>query len=186
MRKLVLCLMQTLDGYMEGPNGELDWHQVDEEYNDFSIEQLNSADMLLFGRKTFELMQNYWTTEQALQDDPIVAEKMNTIKKVVCSNTLKNVDWNNSVLIGNDSEQAITALKKEHGKDILIFGSAQLAGSILNLIDEFRIIIVPVCIGGGRTLLGILDKRFHLQLTHTHEFEDGKLLLNYKSITNTK
>lgn len=186
MRKLVLCLMQTLDGYTEGPNGELGWHNVDEEYNDFAVEQLNSADILLFGRKTFELMQNYWATEQALNDDPIVAEKMNSIHKIVCSQTLQKVTWNNSLLVGENTHQVITTIKSQPGKNILIFGSTELASSILNLIDEFHLIINPVCIGGGKTLLSTLHQQVDLQLLQTHEFESGKLLLKYRPITNTK
>lgn len=185
MRKLILCLMQTLDGYTEGPDGDLGWHNVDEEYNDYAVEQLNTADTLLFGRKTFELMQHYWATEQALNDDPIVAEKMNSIQKIVCSQTLQRVEWNNSLLIGNDIQQTLTAYKNQPGKNILIFGSTELARSILNLIDEFHLIMNPVCIGGGKTLLGTLHQHVHLQLLHTHEFESGKLLLKYRPITNT-
>lgn len=184
MRKLVVNMMQTLDGYIEGPNGELDWHNVDEEYNDFSIEQLNKTDTLLFGRKTFELMQQYWTSEQALNDDPIVAEKMNNIQKIVCSTTLQTTNWNQTTLINCEINETISELKNQPGKEIMIFGSAQLASSLAqsNLIDEFRIILTPVCIGGGKTLFGVLPKNIHFQLIQTHEFCSGKLLLHYKPV----
>jgi dihydrofolate reductase len=179
--------MQTLDGYIEGSNGSLDWHAVDEEYNDFAVEQLNTADTLLFGRKTYELMHNYWTTEQAFEKDPIVAQKMNAVQKGICSHTEQEFSWNNSFFLGTDIFEAITNLKNREGKNILIFGSAQLAGSLtaLNLIDEFHIILNPVCIGGGKTLFGQLPEYVHLQFIEAQEFASGKLLLKYKPIINT-
>jgi dihydrofolate reductase len=185
MRKLVVCIMQTLDGFIAGPNGELDWHNVDEEYNDFSVEQLNHTGMLLFGRKTYELMRSYWTSEHAQSSDPVVAEKMNTIQKVVCSTLLTHADWNNTSLIHDHVNEKIAELKSRPGKDILIFGSAELAGSLTrcNLVDEFRIILTPVYIGAGKTLLGSLPESVHLQLAGTREFCSGKLLLHYQPIT---
>lgn len=173
--------MQSLDGYIEGPGGDLSWHNVDEEYNDFSITQLNTADTLLFGRRTYELMQNFWTTEQAFQFDPVVAQKMNTMHKIVCSSTQQQFNWINTCWLGENIEQGITQLKNQQGKNILIFGSAQLAASLtnLNLIDEFHIILNPVYLGSGKTLFSLLPKQVHLELEHTEEFVSGKLLLRY-------
>ncbi len=85
MRKVVLFMMVSLDGFFERPNGELDWHNVDEEFNEFANEQLNSVDVLLFGRRTYELMANYWPTASAMRDDPIIAEEMNAMPKIVFS-----------------------------------------------------------------------------------------------------
>lgn len=186
MRKLILSVMQSLDGYMEGPNGALDWHAVDEEYNDYAVEQLNTADTLLFGRKTFELMQQYWTSEQALEADPVIAAKMNSLKKVVCSSAQKQFNWNNTCWLGEDIKEQITVLKKQQGKNILLFGSATLAQTLAqyNLIDEYCIILNPVYIGGGKPLLSILPEYVHLQLTRIHEFDSGKLLLCYTPRTN--
>ena len=89
MRKIILFNMITLDGFFAGPNGEIDWHNVDDEFNDFSIEQMNTADCLIFGRKTYELMASYWPTDQAKKNNPGVAEGMNKAEKIVFSKTLK-------------------------------------------------------------------------------------------------
>lgn len=98
MRKVIVSNLVSLDGYFEGSNRELDWHRVDEELNEYAIELLNSVDTLLFGRVTYELMVSYWPTESAITNDPIIAEKMNTLPKIIFSRTLTKVDWNNSRL----------------------------------------------------------------------------------------
>jgi len=88
MRKILFFMLTSLDGYFEGLNRELDWHNVDEEFNEFSIEQLNSVDILLFGRVTYEMMASFWPTPRAIETNPIVAVKMNSKPKIVFSRTL--------------------------------------------------------------------------------------------------
>ena len=99
MRKVIVFMMTTLDGFFAGPNGEIDWHVVDEEFNEFANDQLNSVDVLLFGRVTYELMASYWPTASATTDDPIIADKMNTLPKIVFSGTLEKVEWHNTRLV---------------------------------------------------------------------------------------
>ena len=123
--------MVSLDGYTEGPNGELDWHNVDEEFNDYAITFLHSVDTLLFGRKTYEMMAAYWPSPHAVKDDPIVAEHMNTLKKIVCSNTIKEVRWNNSELLDTNVAGHITQLKQQPGKDIAVLGSCGLMHTLM-------------------------------------------------------
>ncbi|HEU5364109.1 MAG TPA: dihydrofolate reductase, partial [Hanamia sp.] len=82
MRKIILFNLITLDGYFEGLEADLSWHHVDEEFNEFAIAQLKTADTLLFGRKTYQLMERYWPTEEGIKDDPVVADLMNSIDKV--------------------------------------------------------------------------------------------------------
>ena len=89
MRKLFSFNMVTLDGYFEGPNHEIDWHNVDGEFNEFAIEQTGAVDMLLFGRVTYQLMASYWPTPDAIKNDPIVADLMNRLPKIVFSRTLE-------------------------------------------------------------------------------------------------
>src|SRR5215472_5517543 len=93
VRKVIVSEMVSLDGFFGGPNGDIDWHIVDEDFNDFAIAQLNELDALLFGRVTYQLMASYWPTDAAIQDDPEVANKMNTLSKVVFSKTLDKVTW---------------------------------------------------------------------------------------------
>lgn len=98
MGQLIFFNMMTLDGFFESENKELDWHTVDDEFNKFSIDQLNSADNLIFGRKTYEMMADYWPTKKAKSDDPIIAKKMNSIEKIVFSKMLDNTNWENTIL----------------------------------------------------------------------------------------
>ena len=182
MRKVILFMMVTLDGFFEGPNGEIDWHNVDEEFNEFAIDQLNSVDVLLFGRKTYELMANYWPTPQAVTNDPIVAEKMNTKSKIVFSKTLEKADWNNSRLIKDYIAEEISKLKGQPGKDLIIFGSSDLAVTFIRhgLIDEFRIMVNPVVLGNGKPLFKGLNEKLTLKLLKTRTFRSGNVLLYYQ------
>ena len=105
MRKLFVFNLVTLDGYFEGPNREIDWHNVDAEFNEYAIDMLNSVDALIFGRVTYELMASYWPTPDVIKNDPIVAEKMNTLPKIVFSRTLEKVEWNNTRLVKANIEE---------------------------------------------------------------------------------
>jgi len=93
MGKVIVFNLITIDGFFERPKHEIDWHHVDEEFNEFAIEQLNTVDTLLFGRVTYDLMANYWPTPTAIKNDPIVANKMNSLPKIVISKTLSHADW---------------------------------------------------------------------------------------------
>ena len=108
MRKLISFMVVTLDGYYEGPNGEFDWPNVDDEFNEFAINQLNDIDTLLFGRATYEGMASYWPTPAALEDDPAVAERMNSVDKVVFSSSLDKADWQNTTLVNEDAADTIS------------------------------------------------------------------------------
>lgn len=183
MGKLIVFNMVTLDGFFEGPNGEIDWHHVDEEFNQFAAEQLNSVDMLLFGRVTYQLMAQYWPTPTAIKNDPIIAKKMNAKSKIVCSRTLKKTDWNNTRLIGENTAEELSKMKARPGKDLIIFGSANLAGSltVLGLIDEYRLMVNPVVLGGGRPLFKPGGNRLDLKLLTARAFRSGNVLLCYQS-----
>ena len=182
MRRLVLFNMVTLDGYFAGPAGEIDWHRVDSEFNDFAVEQLNSAGSLIFGRLTYEIMASYWPTTQAIDDDPLVAKKMNNIPKFVFSRTLDQVDWENTRLVKNDAAAEVAKLKQQAGGDLFIFGSANLASSLTRhgLIDEYRLMVNPVLLGNGQPLFENLDHRLSLNLVRTKTFRSGNVLLYYR------
>ncbi|RHX77941.1 dihydrofolate reductase family protein [Leptospira yasudae] len=183
MKKVILQQMISLDGYFEGPQRSIDWHVVDKEFNEYAVDFLNSVDTLLFGRVTYELMAGYWTTADALRDDPIVAAKMNELRKVVYSKTLKKADWNNTKLISSNLIEEIRALKNEPGKDIAIFGSSDLSVPLIDdgLIDELRIFVNPVLLGGGKPLFQGIQQRIKLKLTQTRTFRSGNVLLYYQT-----
>jgi len=173
--------MVTLDGFFAGPNGEIDWHLVGEEFNEFAIEQLNSLDTLLFGRVTYQLMADYWPTPLAVKDDPIVAGKMNSLAKIVFSRTLTKVDWNNTRLFKNIDAEEIMKMKQQPGKDMAIFGSGSLVSNFsqTGLIDEYRIFINPVVLGSGKPLFQNMQEKLNLKLLRTRTFKTGLVLLCY-------
>lgn len=182
MRKVFLFMMVSLDGFFEGPNHELDWHNVGEEFNEFAIRQLDEIGALLFGRVTYQGMASYWPTPFARENDPVVADKMNNLPKIVFSRTLDKAEWNNSRLVKDNIAEEISRLVKEPGKDLAIFGSSNLAVSLLEmgLIDELRIMVNPIVLGGGTALFDGLKERHKLKLVRTRPFNSGNVLLVYQ------
>ena len=182
-------MMVSLDGYFEGENHDLSWHNVDSEFVDFAVEQTGSSDTLLFGRRTYELMADFWPTENARTMDPKTAEIMNDTSKIVFSKTLKSVKesehWKNIKLVSQNPAEEIKKLKEQKGLDIAILGSNNLMVSILNqnVIDEFRIMINPIAIGSGTPLFHGIKNKLNLKLIKTREFKNGNVLLVYKTST---
>ena len=175
-------MMATVDGYYEGLNQEFDFWTTDEEFNDFSVEQLDEVDTLLFGRVTYEGMAAYWPTPAAEEDDPRIAARMNAISKIVVSRTVDKADWANTRLIKDDVPEELTRLKEQPGKDIAIFGSSDLTVSLLEqgLVDEVRIMVNPVAIGAGKSLFRTADQRINLKLLKSRPFRSGNVLLYYQ------
>jgi dihydrofolate reductase len=183
MRKLFTFNMVTLDGFFEGPNGEIDWHNANnQEFNDFAIEQMASMDTILFGRRTYQMMASYWPSEIAVQSDPIVADLMNRFSKVVFSRTLETVDWNNTRLIHENAGQEVRKLKMQPGKDLAIFGSAELISTVLDEIDEHRVMVNPILLGGGTPLFKNSPQRTRLVLAGERAFRSGNVLLTYRPL----
>jgi dihydrofolate reductase len=181
MRKIFLFMVVSLDGYYEGPNGDISWHTVDDEFNEFAIQQTREVDTLLFGRKTYEGMASYWPTEAAIKDDPIVAGLMNSLPKIVISTTLDSAEWANTRLVKDNVAEEISKLKQGPGKEIAIFGSSDLAGSLaqMGLVDEYRIMVNPVILGEGKPLFKGAEK-LGLKLIKTRTFKSGNVLLYYQ------
>jgi dihydrofolate reductase len=182
MRKVIFLMMTSVDGYFEGPNRELDWHVVDKDFISYAIDLLNSVDTILFGRVTYQMMAGYWPTPAAIEECPIIAERMNFLPKIVFSPTLEKAEWQNSRLVKGNVGEEITILKHQAGKDMVIFGSSDLAAAFtkLGLIDEYRIIVNPVVLGCGNTLLKGLNERLKLKLVEVRSFSSGTVLLRYQ------
>ena len=180
MRKIFAFLLTTLDGYYEGPNREFDFWNIDEEFNDFSVEQLDEVDTLIFGRATYEGMASYWPTSAADEDDPRITERMNSRSKVVVSRSLDNAEWANTRRVKSPEELA--PLKQQPGKDIAIFGSSDLTVSLLQLelVDEVRIMVNPVILGAGKSIFRTASKPIGLKLLKTRPFRSGNVLLYYE------
>jgi len=183
MRKVIFFNLTSLDGYFEGPDRDINWHNVDDEFNEFAIQQTGEFGALLFGRVTYELMAGYWPTEAAKRDDPIIAGLMNSLPKVVFSRTLQKVEWENTRLVKGNFVEAVSELKKDAGKDIAIFGSSDLAVTLIehNLIDEFRVMINPIVLGTGKPLFQGIKSKLDLRLIKARTFKSGNILLYYES-----
>jgi dihydrofolate reductase len=174
----------TLDGYIAGENGDISWHNVDEEFQELAISASNSGNTLLFGRITYELMAGFWPTAEAIKADPIVAAGMNKAEKIVFSRTLKSPDWNNTRLVKDDMLGEVRRLKAGSGKDLAVLGSgsivSQLAGE--GLIDEYQVLLNPVVLGKGKTMFEGVRDRLTLKLTKTRVFGNGNVLLHYEPV----
>jgi len=182
MRKVIVFNLMTLDGYFEGPDRDITWHNVDGEFNEYAVNMLDSMDLLLFGRVTYELMAGFWPTEEAIKTDPIVATKMNSSPKVVFSRTLNKAEWNNTRLVKSAMEEEIRKLKELPGKDIALLGSGNVMSQLAQqgLIDEYRIMMNPLVLGRGTPLFNGIRERIDLRLLKTRTFRNGNVLLYYE------
>jgi len=182
MRKVFVFNLVSLDGYFEGPNRDISWHNVDAEFNEYAVDMLNSVDTLLFGRVTYELMASYWPTPDVIKSDPIVAERMNNLPKIVFSRTLEKAEWNNTRLVKDNIEEEIKNMQKQPGKDMAILGSGSIMSEFAQhgLIDEYRIMVNPVVLGSGNPLFKDIKDRLYLKLLKTRTFRNGNVLLYYE------
>ncbi|WP_326828846.1 dihydrofolate reductase family protein [Streptosporangium sp. NBC_01810] len=182
MRKIFSFIMTTLDGYFEGRNHDLGWHNVDEEFGEFAARQLDESGTLVFGRVTYRLMAGFWPTPEGEKADPAVAARMNGTDKIVVSRTQDRVEWAGTRLIKQDLVEEFTRLKREPGKDIAILGSSDLTVSLLRLglVDELRIMVNPVVLGEGTPLFGTVMGRIDLKLLKTRTFNSGNVLHHYR------
>lgn len=184
MRKLILSNVITLDGYFEGSqNWDLSFHNLvwGDELEKLSLEQLHSADYLVFGRVTYEGMASYWTKAETEITEKDVAKLMNSIPKLVVSKTLKSADWNNTTIVSENPSDVIRKLKEQDGKDLYVFGSANLSETFIkdNLFDEYRIIVSPIILGKGRPLFREGINTTNLSLVSAQQFKTGGVFLKY-------
>jgi dihydrofolate reductase len=183
VRKVVLMLSVSLDGYMEGPDRELDWQLVDDELHSHFNEVLAKMGAFLGGRVTYELMAGFWPTADADPSSPrpIIefARIWRDMPKIVYSRTLEHADWNTTIVREVVPEE-VRALKAEPGGDLAL-GGADLAAEFLrhDLIDELRLYVHPVVIGRGKRLFPELDMRIPVRLEETRTFDSGVVLLRY-------
>ena len=180
MRKLIMWNVVTLDGYFEGEkNWDLNFHELvwGKELEDLSLTQLKSADMLVFGKTTYQGMADYWTKAEGEIE---IAKLMNEIQKVVCSSTLKTADWNNTTIV-KDAVAEIPKLKQQGNGDMYVFGSGNLSESLMKaeLFDEFRLCIAPVFLGNGRLLFPPGTPHKKLKLLEARPLATGGIILRY-------
>lgn len=174
MRKLIVSMMVSIDGFIEGPNKELDYFTDDAKLMDYFDKIIDDVELFIYGRKSYELMIQYWPTATGR-----FAEKMNKKKKLVFSKTLKTAIWN-SELINGDVAKIINKLKHKQGKDLVLFAGADILSTFIkfNLVDEFRLVTYPVVLGSGTPLFKNVNQPFFLTPIKTVRFDNG-CMLNY-------
>ncbi|WNG33547.1 dihydrofolate reductase [Archangium minus] len=182
MRRLSVFNQVSLDGYFVDAHGDMSWaHKQDEEWDRFASENASGGAELLFGRVTYELMSSFWPTRQALEANPVVAEQMNKLPKVVFSRTLEKASWNNTRLLKGDLAAEVRKLKEEPGLDLLVMGSGSIVAQLTDarLVDEYQVVIIPIVLGGGRSMFEG-SKRLDLKLQKTRAFTNGNVVLWYE------
>lgn len=181
MRKVILSTNITLDGFMAGPHGELDWHFANwnDEMSDFALTQLREMDCILAGRVTYESMACSFSP---LTDE--FADMMNSYRKVVFSKTLTDTDWNNSTIVRENLADEVNTLKALPGKDMIMWGGVEIVHSFidLGLIDEYRLSVNPVVLGEGRPLFKDGNQRQNLKLVQSRTFNTGVVMSYYQPV----
>lgn len=187
MRDLVVFNHVSLDGYFVDANGDMSWAKTaapDAEWQAFVAENASGGGQLVFGRITYELMASYWPTKLALEQNPVVAEHMNALSKVVFSRTLELASWNNTRLVTGDLLAEVRRMKQEPGQGMVILGSGSIVSQLAEegLIDQYQVVVNPVVLGEGRTMFESVTRRPSLKLTQTRTFGNGNVFLRYEPV----
>jgi dihydrofolate reductase len=188
MRKVISFMHVSLDGFTAGPNGELEWAIVDEELNPYVDGLFRSVDTALYGRVTYLGMQSYWPTvltdPEASPRDLAHARWVENISKIVFSTTLSRADWKHSRLVKDRIAEEIASLKQQPGLDLMIFGSPRLTHTFmqLGLIDEYRLFLNPIVLGGGIPLFQGIADWTKLNLIEATAFRAGVVGLHYQAV----
>lgn len=185
MRKLAVFNHISLDGYFVDKNGSMTWAKggpQDDEWNTFVAENASGDGPLLFGRVTYELMASYWPTPNALQHNGAIADRMNSLPKVVFSRTLPAVSWSNTKLVKGDLATEVRQMKKEPGEAMVILGSGTIVSQLAQagLIDEYQVVVNPTILGKGRTMFDSVKQKLSLKLTKSRSFGNGNVYLCYE------
>jgi len=182
MRKMVTDHLLSLDGYGCGFNDEIDWFRFDEESQEWSRNLLRAASMIVFGRRTYELMLEYWPTPQAMKNEPVITERLTALPKLVFSHSLKSSAWTNSQFTHRPPVEVIRELKQQNGGHILLIGSANLLAQLWDdqLVDELNLRIQPIVLGKGRPLFPSAENQQLLVPKECRLFTSGVTALRYE------
>ncbi len=186
MRTLVSFFHVSLDGFVAGPNGEMNWIKVDEEIFDHVGHRINNSDTALYGRVTWQMMEGYWPTAadqpNASKHDIEHAAWYKKAHKIVLSKTMQHEQRLNTTFIGEQVEQRIKAVKQQDGKEILIFGSPSATHALLQygLVDEFWLFVNPILLSKGIPLFKNVPETTPLTLVSSKTFTNGVIGMQYK------
>ncbi len=188
MRKVILSMQLTLDGFIEGPNGEMDWliYDDDGQWKDL-FEMLRSVDTFLLGRAMYPGYADYWratlANPSAPKNEMEYARLAEKTSHIVFSRTLEKADWKNTRIARGNIQEEISNLKQQPGKDMVVWGGASFASSLINqgLVDEYRLLVNPVLLGKGKSLFKDVSEKHQLNLVETKTFKSGIVVLRYRA-----
>lgn len=184
MRKLIHFVHQSLDGYIEGPNGEFDWPIMGPELSAYAHRLSEEADTFVYGRVVYDMMAGFWLQAESISDDPhdlAFAPVWREKPKIVFSGSMDKADWNTRVISGDLAEE-VTALKAQPGGDLLLFGGSALPAALTRegLIDEYHVFVHPVVLGGGKPVFLDPVRRIALELVESRILDAQAVLLRYR------
>ncbi len=188
LRNIIVSMRVTLDGFITGAHGEMDWMEefLDEALATYESELQKAVDTALFGRVTYQGFESYWPTVALDPSSPPglveYAYRLNAMRKIVFSKTLSHVEWNNSTLVKEIVPEEIAQLKQEPGRDIVIHGSASIVRTLTNLglIDTYQLLVYPVVLGSGKRLWSDVLHKVKLQLASIKTHPSGVVVLSYQ------
>jgi dihydrofolate reductase len=185
MGKIIAFMHVSLDGFVAGLNGEMDWIKVDQEIFDHVAQRINKGDTALYGRVTYQMMENYWPTAgdkpTATRHDIEHSKWYKEVRKIVLSKTINGTGLMNTKIISDNLSDEINEIKQQPGEDILLFGSPTATHSLmqLNLIDGYWLFVNPIILGQGIPLFVDIKDKIKLKLLTTQQFTSGVTGLNY-------
>ncbi len=185
MRKIISFMHISLDGFVAGPNGEMNWIKVDEEIFDYVGKRISEGDTALYGRNTYQMMENYWPNAgdkpSATKHDIEHSKWYNKVHKIVLSKTMKEDGLSKTTIISDNLSDRINEIKQQGDNEMLLFGSPTATHSLIkqNLIDGFWLFVNPIILGKGIPLFVDMKDRINLKLLNTHQFTSGVTELNY-------
>jgi len=185
MRKLMVFNSMSLDGFIADGNGDMSWaHKQDEEWNSFVAGNASGDGVLVFGRRTYDMMAGYWPTPMASQNSPVVAKRMNELQKIVFSHTMEKASWQNTTLMDGELAVEMKRLKGQSGADMVILGSASIVAQLSDarLIDEYQVAMNPVVLGRGKSMFAGLREKLPLKLVRSQTFQNGNVFLTYQQV----
>lgn len=185
MRKIVVFNLISVDGYFAGEDGNIDWHQVDDEFNKFAVEHTKEFGALIFGKTTYKLFEDFWPNAvndpKMSSEDREIAKTIDDMEKIVFSKSLKEVTWKNTKLFHEINSEEVKKWKAGDGKPMAIFGSGTIVQEFtrLGLIDEYRLLVNPIILGKGKPMFKDVAMQ-KLTLLNTRTFGNGNVFLIYE------
>lgn len=181
-------MVVSLDGYIEGPNGELDWFaDRDPQFERYANEMVDSVGLAIYGRRSYELMASYWPNAEIRPSsaaDLAFAQKMNALPKVVLSRTLERAEWNNTAIVRDNVKERVMELKQQPGKPVVAWAGAGVVSTLarLDLVDEYRLIVCPVVLGSGTPYFSDQHVKPPLELVRTTQLGRRIVVLCYEPV----